>query len=370
MSLNLARLGTIQRRATSDFDPFAEAEARRRAQRDEKKFARDEEVAALNLARMKKDAAEATRLENEAAAERGVRSQYIQGRDFAQTAPVGVVNPRFLGKQEFGPQVEGGVPRDTSSVERDAVLNLSKINPMRADAFETDLRTRRESAEDRTRKIAGEDRTAKLAGDKFEWEKTTKDRELDEQERSNRANEYVRRLTAGNKTVKATADQNTYANYGRRLIQAEQDLNTLSQSGFDRTNPVMGLYNRLLPNMLQPGTLQQQNQAERNFVNAVLRRESGAVINPSEFANAEKQYFPRSGDSKETLAQKARNRQTVIESFKNLSGPAWQNAGGNPDVPEASAPTLSQEDQEALEWANANPNDPKSQKIKQSLGVE
>jgi len=34
-------------------------------------------------------------------------------------------------------------------------------------------------------------------------------------------------------------------------------------------------------------------QAKKNFVNAVLRLESGAVISPSEFTNADKQYFPQ-----------------------------------------------------------------------------
>lgn len=54
---------------------------------------------------------------------------------------------------------------------------------------------------------------------------------------------------------------------------------------------------------------QRVEQARRDFVNAVLRRESGAVILPAEFANAEKQYFPQPGDSKAVIEQKRRNRQ-------------------------------------------------------------
>jgi hypothetical protein len=60
---------------------------------------------------------------------------------------------------------------------------------------------------------------------------------------------------------------------------------------------------------------QQAEQAQRDFVNAVLRRESGAVISPQEFANAQKQYFPQPGDSKEVLAQKRRNRTIAIEGL-------------------------------------------------------
>ncbi len=44
-------------------------------------------------------------------------------------------------------------------------------------------------------------------------------------------------------------------------------------------------------------------QAERNFVNAVLRRESGAAISPEEFVSAEKQYFAQRGDGDAVLAK-------------------------------------------------------------------
>lgn len=68
--------------------------------------------------------------------------------------------------------------------------------------------------------------------------------------------------------------------------------------------------------------IQQARQAERNFVNAVLRRESGAAISQSEFDNAEQQYFPRPGDAPATLAQKAENRTTVINSLNEAAGGA------------------------------------------------
>lgn len=66
------------------------------------------------------------------------------------------------------------------------------------------------------------------------------------------------------------------------------------------------------------------DQAQRDFINAVLRRESGAAISPSEFDNAEKQYFPVPGDSKEIIAQKRANRRTVLEGFARESGPAYR----------------------------------------------
>jgi hypothetical protein len=39
---------------------------------------------------------------------------------------------------------------------------------------------------------------------------------------------------------------------------------------------------------MQNPVVQQQEQAERNFINAVLRKESGAAIAPSEFMSAQK----------------------------------------------------------------------------------
>lgn len=60
---------------------------------------------------------------------------------------------------------------------------------------------------------------------------------------------------------------------------------------------------------------QQVDQAQRDFINAVLRRESGAAISSGEFANARKQYFAQPGDSQQVIAQKAKNRETAINGL-------------------------------------------------------
>lgn len=61
-------------------------------------------------------------------------------------------------------------------------------------------------------------------------------------------------------------------------------------------------------NWTQSAGQQQVDQAQRDFINAVLRRESGAAIAESEFANARKQYFPAVGDSQDVLNRKRNNR--------------------------------------------------------------
>lgn len=78
----------------------------------------------------------------------------------------------------------------------------------------------------------------------------------------------------------------------------------------------------MLGNQMLSDEAQKAEQAQRDFVNAVLRQESGAVISEQEFSNARKQYFPQPGDSKAVLEQKARNRKTAIDGFRTMAGPA------------------------------------------------
>ena len=60
---------------------------------------------------------------------------------------------------------------------------------------------------------------------------------------------------------------------------------------------------------------QQVAQAQRDFLNAALRKESGASISATELANGRRQYFPQPGDKPEVLAQKSKNRQTAIQGI-------------------------------------------------------
>ena len=88
-------------------------------------------------------------------------------------------------------------------------------------------------------------------------------------------------------------------------------------------------------NVLQSGAEQSVEQAQRDFINAVLRRESGAVISPQEFANARQQYFFAPGDTEEQIKQKAENRRLATELMlrevpggHRMSAPAAASAPG------------------------------------------
>lgn len=84
----------------------------------------------------------------------------------------------------------------------------------------------------------------------------------------------------------------------------------------------------MVGNYLTSDEFQSGDQAQRDFINSVLRRESGAVISPSEFVNARKQYFPQPGDSDATLAQKAVNRQNALAGIQRSAGPAYRPIDG------------------------------------------
>lgn len=112
-----------------------------------------------------------------------------------------------------------------------------------------------------------------------------------------------------------TAIQSQVQGYADRINQADQILNNFGS----KFTGAFANYSTYLPNFLKSSDRQQYEQAERNFVNAVLRRESGAAISPSEFDSAAAQYFPQGGDQAAVVAQKAANRQTVIDNLYQQS---------------------------------------------------
>jgi hypothetical protein len=113
------------------------------------------------------------------------------------------------------------------------------------------------------------------------------------------------------------------AGFGRRLEQAEGVFEKLADQGYDRTEFGQS-FRSILPGFTKPDELKSQEQAERNFVNAVLRRESGAAISASEFDSAEEQYFPRPGDTPQVIEQKRQNREQVLNQLRAEAGNAWE----------------------------------------------
>lgn len=80
--------------------------------------------------------------------------------------------------------------------------------------------------------------------------------------------------------------------------------------------PIIGGLAGWAGNKMLSDEAQMAEQAQRDFINAVLRRESGAVISEGEFKNAAEQYFPQQGDSKVKIDQKRRNRELAIRGME------------------------------------------------------
>jgi len=119
-----------------------------------------------------------------------------------------------------------------------------------------------------------------------------------------------------------TLAQETTALYAGRIKQANDVFRKME--GYINTLPVVGTkLNEWAPNFMKSGDFQAYEQAQRNYLNAVLRRESGAVISPSEFAEGRKQYFPQPGDNPQVLEQKRQNRELVEMNFKSSAGNAY-----------------------------------------------
>ena len=129
------------------------------------------------------------------------------------------------------------------------------------------------------------------------------------------------------KAVNPTEQQANAYTFSTRMEKADKTLNDLegkynplaiSAKSSPIVTNIPGAQTLINKNM-SPET-QRAEQAQRDFVNAVLRRESGSAISQSEFDNARIQYFPQPGDSPQVLAQKAQNRRTAIEGIKKAAG--------------------------------------------------
>lgn len=75
-------------------------------------------------------------------------------------------------------------------------------------------------------------------------------------------------------------------------------------------------------NLLTSATRQRYEQAQRNWVTANLRKESGAVIGVDEMNQEIIKYFPRIGDSNAVIAQKARAREQAENAMRQNAGRA------------------------------------------------
>lgn len=133
------------------------------------------------------------------------------------------------------------------------------------------------------------------------------------------------RATYAKSKMEMNADQSKNAGFADRMVASNPLIDKYTPAGLNNADVRI---DRNLPDFIANRVVskdyQSFNQAQRDFINAQLRRESGAVIADSEFDNAAKQYFPQVGDSAQVLLQKKSNRESALSAMKRSAGPAYK----------------------------------------------
>lgn len=158
--------------------------------------------------------------------------------------------------------------------------------------------------------------------------------------------------------------------FGGRMMEAEKVLSEIEGKGVYSTgvakNIVTGAVGIVNDNAAEAAgsalrftmsdDQKKLDQAQRDFINATLRRESGAVISPVEFANGQRQYFPQVGDPPDLIAQKRRNRELATKLILS-EVPEGQRFRGleSPQSSPPTAPTAPQAPQPFAPQASARP---------------
>lgn len=149
-----------------------------------------------------------------------------------------------------------------------------------------------------------------------------------------------------------TESQSNATAYGMRMEESNKILSGLENEGVTNTGMIRGTLSsvagltpfigdklqsgvsgvmNVLPGIAGGPSEKQQmfDQAKRNFITAVLRKESGAAIGASEFENEEKKYFAQPGDSDAAIKQKQDSRNLAIKAMGIQAGPGAKNINPN-----------------------------------------
>lgn len=115
-------------------------------------------------------------------------------------------------------------------------------------------------------------------------------------------------------TQAGSMDFGSRMTFANSILQNTEELGTNLGEQFFSKIPIFG-------GALTSPEFKQYDQARRTFVNAILRRESGAAIAESEFESANQQYFPQPFDPPEVIAQKRAARELATTMMLAASGP-------------------------------------------------
>ncbi|MEM8971068.1 MAG: hypothetical protein AAGD43_03280 [Pseudomonadota bacterium] len=126
---------------------------------------------------------------------------------------------------------------------------------------------------------------------------------------------------------KPTEAQEKASLFALPMLEAVEALETLETSenpqfGNERAAIVQDAAPLGTARWLQSPEYQQYDAHKRSFINASLRRESGAAIRDEEYLAAEKRLFPMPGDSQPVIEQKRNLRRSMAEEMRRQALPA------------------------------------------------
>jgi hypothetical protein len=145
----------------------------------------------------------------------------------------------------------------------------------------------------------------------------------------------VRPVTPPKADKPLTESESKIFQFTRRADAADKTLKDLEYEG---GRSVSRFLEKNVPggNYLVGDNFQKFSQAKREFINALLRRESGAVIGAEEEANFDKQYMPQPGDGAAVVEQKRKARVRAVQAMKEELGGKYKEPTEQ-DAPAASS---------------------------------
>ena len=149
----------------------------------------------------------------------------------------------------------------------------------------------------------------------------------------------ARAIEAQNKKIpaseKLTEGMRSTGQYAARMKAAEDLLGQTTEQAPGIGEKVMGALGETSANIARSPDRQKALQAQRDWVRAKLRKESGAAIGVDEMNNEILTYFPQIGDSQDVIDQKKIARDQAVTGMIESSGGAYVAPKAPPAKPKA-----------------------------------
>jgi hypothetical protein len=286
------------------------------AKADETFAKQDAELAKMQREAQKAELADMAERTKQA---RDIAASVYDDASFEQAKPLlQKIAPQMPLPERFDPQwrdnitmtAESRIKQIENELNRGVTIRGQDITMRGQDM--TDKRTREEGAANRgvqysaqnlTKQRLDFDRTGGVAAVNAKNGTTTpKSEKLTEGMRNNAM--YAQRMTAAEKLLEGASEQKPGV------------LETIAGS-----TPIVG--SELGANQFRSADRQKAVQAQRDWVRAKLRKESGAAIGVDEMNQEISTYFPQIGDSAEVIAQKKLAREQATQGLIQSSGSAY-----------------------------------------------